>query len=137
MPLYWWLSRRSQHLGLALASSLGIIAYTVVLFVLLNRRTKNHAEGRLAIFFCKVTAASAVAGFVCYKLVGWLEMRMAWQKPLGALLLLAIASTIGIVVLGVSLKILRVPELETYLEKALTLAGRGRVRTQVDITSPD
>jgi len=137
LPLYWWLVRRSQHLGLALASSLGIIAYTVVLFVLLNRRTRNHAQARLAIFFCKVTAASVVACFVCYKLVGWLEMRMPWQEPLGALLLLAIATTIGIVVLAASLKILRVPELEAYLEKALTLAGRGRVRTQVDITSPD
>jgi hypothetical protein len=84
-----------------------------------------------------VTAASVAAGFVCYQLVGWLEMRMSWQQPLGALLLLAIASTVGIVVLAVALKILRVPELETYLEKALTLAGRGRVRTQVDITSPD
>jgi len=64
-------------------------------------------------------------------------MRMAWQEPVGALLLLAIATTIGLVVLGVSLKILRVPELEAYLEKGLTLAGRGRVRRQVDITSPD
>jgi len=64
-------------------------------------------------------------------------MRMPWQEPLGALVLLAIATTIGIVVLAASLKILRVPELEAYLEKALTLAGRGRVRTQVDITSPD
>jgi putative peptidoglycan lipid II flippase len=137
LPLYWWLVRRSQHLGLALASSLGIIAYTIVLFVLLNRRTKNQAEASLALFFCKVTAASVAAGFVCYQLVGWLEMRMSWQQPLGALLLLAIASTVGIVVLAVALKILRVPELETYLEKALTLAGRGRVRTQVDITSPD
>jgi putative peptidoglycan lipid II flippase len=137
LPLYWWLVRRSQHLGLALASSLGIIAYTIVLFVLLNRRTKNHAQARLTLFFCKVTAASVAAGFVCYKLVGWLEMRIPWQEPFGALLLLAIATTIGIVVLAVSLKILRVPELEVYLEKALTLAGRGRVRTQVDITSPD
>jgi putative peptidoglycan lipid II flippase len=137
LPLYWWLVRRSQHLGLALASSLGIIAYTIVLFVLLNRRTKNHAQAGLAVFFCKVTAASAVAGFACYKLTTWLETRMAWQDPLGALLLLAIASTIGFGVLGVSLKVLRVPELESYLQRALAFAGRGSQRTQVDITNPD
>jgi putative peptidoglycan lipid II flippase len=137
LPLYWWLVRRSQHLGLALASSLGIIAYTIVLFVLLNRRTKNRAAATLAVFFCKVTAASVVAGFVCYKLAAWLEVRMAWQEPLGAVLLLAIASTIGIVVLGVSLKILRVPELESYFLQALVLAGRKRARTQVDVSSPD
>jgi hypothetical protein len=74
---------------------------------------------------------------VCYKLAEWLEVRMAWQEPLGAVLLLTIASTIGIVVLGVSLKILRVPELESYFLQALVLAGRKRARTQVDVSSPD
>jgi putative peptidoglycan lipid II flippase len=137
LPLYWWLVKRSQHVGLALASSLGIIAYTIVLFVLLNRRTKNHDETALAVFFVKVTAASLVAGYACYRMVGWLETRMRWQAPLGALALLAIASTIGIIVLGVSLKVLRVPELESYLQRALVLAGRNRVRTQAEITNPD
>ena len=137
LPLYWWLVKRSQHVGLALASSLGIIAYTIVLFVLLNRRTKNHDEAALAVFFVKVTAASLVAGYACYRMVGWLETRMPWQAPLGALALVAIASAIGIIVLGVSLKVLRVPELESYLQRALVLAGRSRVRTQAEITNPD
>ena len=137
LPLYWWLVRRSQYRGLALASSLGIIAYTIVLYVLLNRRTKNRTETDIAVFFCKVTAASVVAGTVCFKAVEWLEMRIAWQQPLGALLLLVLATTVGIAVLGASLKILRVTELESYLRSALSFAGRGRVRTQVDITNPD
>lgn len=137
LPLYWWLVKRSQHVGLALASSLGIIAYTIVLFVLLNRRTKNRDEAALAAFFVKVTAASLVAGYACYRMVGWLETRMPWQAPLGALALVAIASTIGIIVLGVSLKVLRVPELESYLQRALAFAGRSRVRTQAEITNPD
>jgi putative peptidoglycan lipid II flippase len=137
LPLYWWLVRRSQHVGLALASSLGIVAYTLVLFVLLNRRTKNHAQAGLIAFFCKVTAASAVAGLACYKLTAWLETRMSWQGPLGSLLLLVIASTVGIAVLAVALKILRVPELESYLKRALSIAGFGKTRTQVDVTNPD
>jgi len=137
LPLYWWLVRRAQHVGLALASSLGIIAYTIVLFVLLNRRTRNHAESQLAIFFAKVTLASVAAGFACYKLAQWLELRMAWQKPFGALLLLCIASAVGVLILIAALKILRVPELESYLEKALAYMNRGKVRTQVDVTSPD
>jgi len=137
LPLYWWLVRRAQHVGLALASSLGIIIYTVVLFVLLNRRTKNNAGSQLAVFFCKVTTASIVAGVVCYKLAAWLETRMAWQRPLGALVLLSVVSAVGVVILVAVLKLLRVPELESYLAKALAFAGRGRVRTQVDITSPD
>ena len=137
LPLYWWLVRRAQHVGLALASSLGIIIYTVVLFVLLNRRTKNNAGSQLAVFFCKVTTASIVAGVVCYKLAAWLETRMPWQRPLGALVLLSVVSAVGVVILVAVLKLLRVPELESYLAKALAFAGRGRVRTQVDITSPD
>ena len=137
LPLYWWLVKRSQHVGLALASSLGIIAYTIVLFVLLNRRTKNHDEAALAVFFVKVTAASLVSGYACYRMVGWLETRMRWQAPLGTLALLTIASTIGVIVLGVSLKVLRVAELESYLQRALVLAGRSRVRTQAEITNPD
>ncbi|HTP44511.1 MAG TPA: murein biosynthesis integral membrane protein MurJ, partial [Candidatus Acidoferrum sp.] len=137
LPLYWWLVRRAQHVGLALASSLGIIIYTVVLFVLLNRRTKNNAGSQLAVFFCKVTTASIVAGVVCYKLAAWLETRMAWQRPLGALVLLSVVSAVGVVILVAVLKLLRVPELESYLAKALAFTGRGRVRTQVDITSPD
>ncbi|MGA8143285.1 MAG: murein biosynthesis integral membrane protein MurJ [Candidatus Acidiferrales bacterium] len=137
LPLYWWLVRRSQHVGLALASSLGIVAYTIVLFVLLNRRTKNHGEAGLVMFFCKVTVASVVAGLACHQLASWLETRMAWQGSLGSLLLLVIASTVGIVVLTLALKILRVSELETYLQRALSFAGRKEGRSQVDITHPD
>ena len=43
LPVYWLLVRRYQHLGLAMASSLGITVYTVILFFLLNRRTHNRA----------------------------------------------------------------------------------------------
>ena len=56
LPLYWLLVRHSQHLGLAMASSLGITVYTVVLFVLLNRRTHNREEGAMVLFFLKVCA---------------------------------------------------------------------------------
>src|SRR6201987_6383462 len=33
LPVYWLLVRRAQHLGLAMASSVGITVYTVVIFV--------------------------------------------------------------------------------------------------------
>ena len=51
LPLYWWLVRREGHLGSALASSLGIIFYTVVLYVLLNRRTANKQAWATVLFF--------------------------------------------------------------------------------------
>jgi putative peptidoglycan lipid II flippase len=128
IPLYWWLVRRSQHLGLALASSLGIIAYTIVLFVLLNRRTKSRAEGNLIVFFLKVGAASCIAGVACYRLVGWLENYIAWQGTLGSLLLLTLASAAGLVVLLVLLKLFRVPEAGHYLRRLFKLFWGRKTR---------
>ncbi len=56
LPMYWLLVRRAQHLGLAMASSLGITVYTVMLFFLLNRRTHNRQVGAMMLFFLKVCA---------------------------------------------------------------------------------
>ena len=126
IPVYWWLSQRMQHLGLALASSLGIIVYTIVLFVLLNRRTKNPEEGALVIFFLKMTAASCVVGLACYRLTEWLEGIMPWQRFWGALLLLILVTLAGILLLGVLLKILRVPEFDHYLRKAWSYTGLAK-----------
>jgi putative peptidoglycan lipid II flippase len=123
IPVYWWLAQRLQYRGLALASSLGIVAYTLVLFILLNRRTKNPEEGTLVVFFLKMTAASLVAGIACYRLTLFLETRMPWQKIWGALALLVTVTGAGILLLVILLKILRVPELDHYLRKAWAYTG--------------
>ena len=124
IPVYWWLVRRAQHLGLALASSLGILAYTLVLFVLLNRRTKNREEGSLILFFGKVSLASVVTGLVCFRLTGWLERSFAWQRTPATLLLLAIVSAVGLLFLLVLLKIFRVRELEDYFRRGVSFFRR-------------
>src|ERR1700723_2466534 len=123
IPVYWWLARHMQYVGLALASSFGIMAYTIVLFILLNRRTKNPEESSLVVFFLKMTGASLVAGVVCYRLTLLLESHLPWQKIWGALVLLVIVTSAGILLLGILLKILRVPELDHYLRKAWAYTG--------------
>ena len=123
IPLYWVLVRREQHIGLALASSLGIIAYTIVLFVLLNRRTKNREQGSLLLFFAKVAAASIVVGYACSWLLGWIERFIAWQRMSGALEVLVLVTVPGVLLLLLLLKILRVRELDGYLRRALSFAG--------------
>src|SRR5438094_47993 len=80
---------------LALASSLGIIVYTVVLFLLLNRRIANREVGSLLLFFGKVVAASALGALGCFKVVAWLEARLNWRTTHGAFLLLVVASLAG------------------------------------------
>ncbi len=73
LPLYWLLVRHMQHLGLAAASSAGITAYTIILFVILIRKTSGSGMRGLMVFFARVTVASAIGGFVCWEFVRWLE----------------------------------------------------------------
>jgi putative peptidoglycan lipid II flippase len=117
LPVYWLLVRHSQHLGLALASSCGIIVYTVVLFVLLVRRTANQEASNLVVFFLKVSAASALAALATFTVVTWLGTRVGWQTTGKALLVLVVASAAGFLLTAVLAKLLRVRELDTYLKK--------------------
>jgi peptidoglycan biosynthesis protein MviN/MurJ (putative lipid II flippase) len=106
-------------LGLALASSCGVIAYAVALFILLNRKTRNAEAGDLTLFFAKITAASALAALASFELLRWLESRIAWKTTRGALLVLIVASAVGFLLTGVLAKALRVRELDGYLKKLL------------------
>jgi putative peptidoglycan lipid II flippase len=125
LPVYWLLVRRLDFRGLALASTIGIIAYTIILFALLGRRTRNPEEASLVVFFLKVAVASCIAGYACYRLAGWLEGFLAWQHIGGALVLLVLTTAAGVLLLGVLLKIFRVPELDAYLRRAYSFAGRS------------
>jgi len=117
VPLYWIFVHRLQHLGLALASSCGIMAYTVVLFILLTRRTQNHEAGALLLFFFKVSVASALAAGAAFELVRWLEARIAWKTTHGAFLVLVLASSVGFLLTGLFAKLLRVREIDSYLNR--------------------
>jgi putative peptidoglycan lipid II flippase len=117
LPLYWLLVHRLAHLGLALASSCGIVAYAVVLFGLLNRKLRNPQTGALAVFFGKLVAASALAAAGVYEWVRWLELHVAWQTTRGAFEVLVAASVPGVVAILLLAKLLRVRELNAYLKK--------------------
>jgi putative peptidoglycan lipid II flippase len=117
LPLYWLFVRQGRHLGLALASSCGIIAYTAVLFILLNRRTANRDARSILVFFLKVSAASALAAAMAFQLAGWLETRLAWQTTHGALVELLIVSTVGSLLTLIFVKLFGVRELDVYVRK--------------------
>ena len=117
LPVYWLLVHRMQHLGLALASSIGVMAYTVVLFVLLNRRTQNPESAGLTIFFLKLLVASSLAAAGSYGIVVWLEPRLGWRTTGSAFLVLLIASAAGFLLTGILSRLLRVRELDSYLAK--------------------
>jgi putative peptidoglycan lipid II flippase len=117
LPLYWLLVHRMEHLGLALASSCGVIAYTLVLFFLLDRRLKNREAGGLVIFFLKVALASVLAAASAFELVGWLETRLNWQTTHGAFEVLVVSSAFGFLLTFVFAKLLRLREIDAYLKK--------------------
>ncbi|MDR3675686.1 MAG: murein biosynthesis integral membrane protein MurJ [Acidobacteriota bacterium] len=117
LPVYWLLVRHYQHLGLALASSIGIIAYTLLLFGLLNRRTNNQEAAGMVWFFLKITTASAIAAGVCFKLTQALQTRIGWHTTLHALVVLVIVSSVGFVMIAVLAKLFRVREMDSYLAK--------------------
>lgn len=120
IPLYWWLARRAQHLGLATASSLGIILFTVVLTVLLVRRTKNHEIKDLLLFFAKVCAASILAAAAVFEIARWLSRGIRWERMLGSFEILLIGTGIGALLFFALLKLLRTRELDAYLSKLLS-----------------
>ena len=117
LPLYWRLVRRYQHLGLALASSVGIIVYTLLLFGLLNRRTHNPEWREMIGFFVKIAVASTLAAGVCFELTLALESRIGWQTTMRAFTVLVIVSAVGFAMTGLLAKLFRVRELDAYLAK--------------------
>lgn len=117
IPLYWWFVRRAHHLGLALASSIGIVALTVVLFVLLIRRTHSHQTSALLLFFAKVTFASIIAAGAIFEFTQWLALRIRWQRALGSFEVLVIATFAGTILILALLKLFRIRELDPLLSR--------------------
>lgn len=117
IPLYWWLARRAQHLGLALASSIGIIVFTIVLFILLIRRTRSRNTSALLSFLSKVMIASIVAGVVVFEFSGWLSTWIHWQRALGSFEVLVIATAAGTLLILVLLKLLRIREVDLIVDR--------------------
>jgi putative peptidoglycan lipid II flippase len=117
LPMYWFLSRRWQHMGLALSSSLAVITYAVILFVLLNRRTHNAKPGSIVPFFLKVAAAAALSAWVCARVCQVLEARIRWHSTHGAFLVLLGASAAGLPTALVLMKVFRIHEIDRYLKR--------------------
>jgi putative peptidoglycan lipid II flippase len=117
LPIYSVLVKRYQYIGLASASSLGIFLYMLILFLLLNRHTKNHEAGDLVGFFARMSLASVVVGVICYRITQWLQSYVVWQSRTGAFGMLLIVSALGLVLTVVLSKMLGVSELDEFLKK--------------------
>ena len=117
LPVYWVLSHRLAHVGLALASSLAMIAYAAILFFLLKGRLLNLRAGEVLGFFARVCVMAAAAALVCHQVMHWLEALVNWRSSHGALLVLAGASAAGLIAALAMAKALRIRELNPYLAR--------------------
>jgi putative peptidoglycan lipid II flippase len=118
LPVYWLLVHRVRYLGLAMASSIGITIYTIVLFVLLVRRTRDRGTGRLLLFFSKVVLASAMAALACRFFVDYLGQHISWHTTWGAFLDLCAATALGVLLTLALARLLGVEEISGYLRRA-------------------
>jgi len=125
LPVYWLLVKPLEYKGLALASSIGVSAYAIVLFVLLYRRTANREAMGIAGFFGKIAAASAVGAAGAYEVVRWLQPHVDGRTTTGAFLILVAATPAGVALTWAVAKLLRLREINTYL-RALPLPARFR-----------
>jgi len=125
IPVYWYCMKHWQHVGLAMASSIGMIAYAVIIFSFLMRRTKNREAISLVVFFLKVCAASVLASVACLRLISWLEERIAWHTMTGALLVLVIVSAVGFPLVATLASLFGVREVGSYT-KSLLLRNKKR-----------
>ncbi len=117
LPVYWLLVRRLEYRGLALASSLGILIYTVALFFLLARRLENRDNRGMVSFSLRVTVASTVAALAAYGVILWWEARFPWQSPVRAFALLVVASSVGFALTALFAKALRVQEIDALFAR--------------------
>jgi putative peptidoglycan lipid II flippase len=72
LPVYWVLAREYQHLGLAAASSAGVILYSAALYIVLFRRLKITFRN-FGWFFCRVLFSAGLAGIIAGVFHRWLR----------------------------------------------------------------
>ena len=126
LPVYWLLVKPMQFKGLALASSIGVSVYAIVLFVSLYRSTANKATLEMAVFFLRVATASVVGALGAFQVVRWLEDWTNWQNTTGALVILIAATPAGLILTGFAAKLLRIRELNDFLKSAPLLSRLRR-----------
>jgi putative peptidoglycan lipid II flippase len=119
LPVYWWCGRRWGYLGLAAASSTGVIVYSVVLFGLLVRRTRNRQVRELCLFLWRVSISSVVAAAVCSRLQLWLEPHVSADSRWGSFQTLVAVSAVGFPLVLLLARLLGAAEVEAYWKRLI------------------
>jgi putative peptidoglycan lipid II flippase len=125
LPVYWVLVHRLQYLGLALASSIGIIVYTGVLFALLKRRLPAYRTQPVIAFFAKVVVVSAITWFAAERVTHWISGLAGSGTATGALKTLVLATPVGLAVAVLLAWAMRIGEIRDLLTRLRSIAVRA------------
>lgn len=123
LPVYWLLVHRLGYIGLALASSIGIVVYTAVLSALLRGRLPGYPVRELLVFFMKTAVISAVAGFGARSVTEWLGPHIGWRSAAGAVEVLVAATLVGAVLAVALAWMLGIGEVRALLKRVHPVRG--------------
>jgi putative peptidoglycan lipid II flippase len=123
LPVYWYLSQGYEHLGLAAASSLGVILYALVLWIVLYRRLEISLSG-VAGFFTRTAAASGAAAVVAFYAARWLDGHLTWQTMTGSFVQGAAASFLFLLAFSILAPVVGIGSLRDLRG---AVGGKGKV----------
>lgn len=114
------------HRGLALSVSAVAIINFALLFFFLRKKLSGIEGWNLLLAFIKIMIAAALMGAACYFVSEQLTHFLGNQKLLARVLIVTISVGLGVVVFGVTAKLLRVSELEQLTATLMRRFGKAK-----------
>ncbi|MBI4458472.1 MAG: hypothetical protein HY648_00260, partial [Acidobacteria bacterium] len=121
LPIYWWLAQRFQHVGLAAASTLGILVYAAALLWVLYRRLQIGGTA-LGLFLLRTIGSTALAGGITLYARRLLEAQTNWQTMAGSF---AQAATLSLLFLASFALFASLSGAASWRELRGAFAGKG------------
>jgi putative peptidoglycan lipid II flippase len=121
IPIYWFGREHHGHMGLAMASSIAVMLYTAVLWMILYRRLRASVSG-MASYFLRAAGCAGVAAMVALGVRQWLAAYFVWQSLRGSAVYLVLVSTAFV---AVFLPLARVARLASWRDVAALLPRRS------------
>ncbi len=114
------------HRGLALSVSAVALINFAVLFFFLRRRLKGIDGWGLLLAFVKIVVAALLMGAACYVLSEQITTFIGNEKLLARIVNVMVSVGVGVLIFGVTAKLLRVSELEQLSAAVLRRFGKRK-----------
>lgn len=111
--------------GLALAYSIAGLLSAVLLYLLLRAKVGPLGGRRIVLSFLKISFASGVMGAAVYASMTWMETWLDLNNKLHQLFELGAAIVIGVVVYGIIVVVLRLPEVQDVISRVKRRRNRA------------